>query len=316
MRFDIIKRFRKNQSDPAATGAYQDYAQYPLRSYPKKGRLRLHILLFVATIFSTWLVGLGNGVIDAFWYSGGIMTILLFHEMGHYLMAKRYGIQATLPYFIPLPLPPFGTMGAVIKMGGSIPNRRALFDVGAAGPFAGLLIIIPAIIAGLNMSQIVVLEELDVGSISLGDSLLFRFLAHLVFGSLQEGQDILLHPLAFAGWTGLLITAINLLPVGQLDGGHILYALFHRKSRIVAWVMYAAFLFICLFYYFGWFLLLVLLAIFRKHPPTANDWLPLDIKRQVLGALALILFVLAVTPVPFGFGKGLIPMIINGVGPR
>lgn len=281
--------------------------------YPKRSRLRLHVLLFLLTIGSTFLVGLGNGIADAIWYSGGLMTILLFHEMGHYLTARRYRIDASLPYFIPLPLPPFGTMGAVIKMGGTIPNRRALFDVGAAGPFAGLVVILPAILAGLSMSQVVRLDELDVGSISLGDSLLFRLLAYLVFGPLADGQDILLHPLAFAGWVGLLITAINLLPVGQLDGGHILYALFHKHSRQVARIVYAFFVGICLFFYFGWFLLLILLAIFRNHPPTANDTLPLDPGRRFLGLLALVLFVLALTPVPFGFGEGLIPMVIKGI---
>ncbi|HDQ45745.1 MAG TPA: site-2 protease family protein [bacterium] len=279
---------------------------------PKK-RFRLHLVLFLLTAGTTYLVGLGNGPVGALWYSGGLMAILICHEAGHYLAARRHGIRASLPYFIPLPLPPFGTMGAVIKMDSRIPHRRALLDVGAAGPFAGLAVILPVIYFGLRMSEIVHLETLDETGIVLGDSLLFRFLSRVTLGPLEKGQDILLHPLAFAGWVGLLITAINLLPVGQLDGGHILYALFHRHGKPVAGIVYGFFIVICLFFYFGWFLMLVLVAIFRKHPPTLADEIPLDPGRKWAGALALSLFVLSLTPVPFGVGEGLVPMILKGV---
>lgn len=277
----------------------------------QKNRNSLHVLLFLLTIYTTYRVGLVDDTAGALWYSGGLMSILLFHETGHYLAAKYHRVSASLPYFIPMPLPPFGTMGAVIKMDGHIPNRRALMDVGVAGPFAGLAVAIPTIFFGLRFSQIIPLEKTAGNTISLGDSMLFSILTRLSLGPLPDGQDILLHPLAYAGWVGLLITAINLLPVGQLDGGHILYALFHRKSRYVAWILYGIFLYVCLFHYFGWFLLLVLLAIFRKHPPTMADSIPLDPKRKIAGVLALILFVLAFTPVPFGFGEGLIPLILK-----
>lgn len=278
--------------------------------FPKrKSRNWLHVLLLILTLGTTYWVGLSNGPAGALWYSGGLMSILLCHEAGHYFAARRHRVSASLPYFIPMPLPPFGTMGAIIKMDGYIPNRRALMDVGAAGPFAGLVVAIPVIFFGLKFSQVIPLKEAGENTLSLGDSMLFSLLARLSLGPLPEGQDILLHPLAFAGWVGLLITAINLLPVGQLDGGHILYALFHRKSRFAAWILYGIFLYVCLFHYFGWFLLLVLLAIFRKHPPTLQDSMPLDPKRKMAGALALILFVLAFTPVPFGFGEGLIPLL-------
>ncbi|NQT27616.1 site-2 protease family protein [candidate division KSB1 bacterium] len=284
---------------------------------PRKNRVSLHLLLFLLTILTTYWIGSVNGSIGALWYSGGLMSILLFHEAGHYFAARRHRVSTSLPYFIPMPLPPFGTMGAVIKMDGHIPNRRALMDIGAAGPFAGLVVAIPAIFFGLKLSQIIPLEKAGESTISLGDSLLFSLLTRFSLGAIPEGQDILLHPLAFAGWVGLLITAINLLPVGQLDGGHILYALFNRKSRFVAWILYGVFLYVCLFHYFGWFLLLVLLAIFRKHPPTMQDSIPLDPIRKIAGVLALILFVLAFTPVPFGFGEGLIPLLqklITGQG--
>jgi membrane-associated protease RseP (regulator of RpoE activity) len=278
-------------------------------------RVWIHILLFVLTIFSTYFVGLGDGPIGALWYSLGLIIILLSHEMGHYLLAKKHGVPATLPYFIPVPLPPFGTMGAVIKMEGRIPNRRALFDVGVAGPLAGLVMIIPAIIIGIKNSQIVEIASLEAGTITLGDSLLFKLLAYLAVGSLPEGQDILLHPLAYAGWVGLLVTALNLLPIGQLDGGHITYALFWKKSKVISRIFYGIFLIICLFFYAGWLLLVIVLSIFHRHPPTLNDTVPLDKKRQVLGILTLIVFVLAFTPVPFGFAGGLIPMIIKAIQP-
>ena len=158
------------------------------------------------------------------------------------------------------------------------------------------------------------MASLGEGTISLGDSLLFSLLARISVGSIPPGQDLLLHPLAFAGWVGLLVTALNLLPIGQLDGGHIMYALFWKKSRFVSKVFYILFLLICLFFYFGWFLLVVVLAIFRNHPPTMYDELPLDPRRRAVGAFALLIFVLSFTPVPFGFIEGLIPMLIKGFG--
>lgn len=277
----------------------------------KKKKIWLHLLLFVLTILSTYFVGLGGGPIGALWYSCGIITILLTHEMGHYFMARKHGISATLPYFIPFPLSIFGTMGAVIKMEKHVPDRRALFDVGVAGPLAGIAIIIPAIFIGIRLSHVVEISSLGEESITLGDSLLFSFLAHLSIGSLPPGQDVVLHPLAFAGWVGLLVTAINLLPIGQLDGGHIIYALFWKRSRTISKLFHWFFLFICLFYFFGWFLLVVLLTIIRKHPPTLNDSLPLDRKRKVIGILTLILFFLAFTPVPFDLGGGLLSMLFE-----
>jgi membrane-associated protease RseP (regulator of RpoE activity) len=278
-------------------------------------RLWLHILLFVLTCITTFFMGMSDGLLGAFAYSGGIMTILLTHELGHYLMARKYGVPVTLPYFVPMPLPPFGTMGAVIKMGGRMPDRRALFDIGVAGPFAGFVMILPAIVIGLKLSRIQETAALGDTAISLGDSLLFTFLARIVVGPLPPGQDIVLHPLAFAGWVGLLVTALNLLPIGQLDGGHIMYAIFWKKSKFISILFYIVLLAICLFFYFGWFLLVVILALIRKHPPTLNDPLPLGRKRTVAGIFAVLLFILVFTPVPFGFGEGLIPMILKGFHP-
>ncbi len=281
----------------------------------RRHRTWVHVLLFLLTCVSTFFVASGEGWIRALMYSGGLMLILLFHEMGHYLTAKKNGVEATLPYFIPLPLPPFGTMGAVIKMGGRIPNRRALFDVGAAGPLAGLVVLVPVIILGLKLSKIVDTASLGKDTVSLGDSLLFSLLSQLTRGHLPPGKDLLLHPLAFAGWAGLFVTALNLLPVGQLDGGHIVYALFRGKSRWVYAAFYGLFVVICLFFYFAWFLMAVILFLIRKHPPTLDDDLPLDVKRKALGLFVLLVFALSFTPVPFGFGEGLIPMLIKELHP-
>lgn len=278
---------------------------------PRKRNVWVHVVLFILTVFSTFFVALGDGPIGALWYSSGLILILLTHEMGHYLMARKHGVPATLPYFIPFPYSIFGTLGAVIKMEGRIPDRRALFDVGVAGPLAGVVMVIPAILVGLRLSHVVEISTLGEGTITLGNSLLFSLLSHVSIGPLPSGQDVVLHPLAFAGWVGLLVTALNLLPIGQLDGGHITYALFWKRSKLLSTIFYAVFLFICLFYWFGWFLFAILLAIIRRHPPTMNDSIPLDRKRRVIGILALILFVLSFTPVPFGFGDGLIPLLIK-----
>lgn len=285
----------------------------PRNAYPvfRKHKLWVHGLLFILTCLTTFFVASGEGWVRALMYSGGLMLILLSHELGHFFTAKKNGVEATLPYFIPVPLPPFGTMGAVIKMGGRIRDRRALFDVGAAGPLAGLAIIIPVIIIGLKLSRVMDTATMGKDTISLGDSLLFFFLSRLIVGPLPAGKDLLLHPLAFAGWAGLLVTALNLLPVGQLDGGHIVYALFRRKSKWISALFYAVLIGICLFLYFGWFLMAVILFLIRKHPPTIQDDLPLDGKRRMLGAFMLIVFILSFTPVPFGFGEGLIPMLVK-----
>lgn len=277
----------------------------------RKHKTWVHVLLFFLTCLSTFFVASGEGWLRAFMYSGGLILILLSHEMGHYLTARKNGVEATLPYFIPLPLPPFGTMGAVIKMSGRIPNRKALFDVGAFGPLAGLIVLIPVIVVGLKLSKIVETASLTKDAISLGDSILFSLLSRLIQGPLPPGKDLLLHPLAFAGWTGLFVTALNLLPVGQLDGGHIVYALFRGKSRWISSAFYGLFVVICLFFYFAWFLMAVILFLIRKHPPTYDDDLPLDGKRKILGVFMLIVFALSFTPVPFGFGEGLIPMVIK-----
>ncbi|MDI6761117.1 MAG: site-2 protease family protein [Candidatus Brocadiaceae bacterium] len=256
-------------------------------------RHKVNIILFITTAYTTYYV---NGP----WYSGAIMAILLSHEMGHFVMCKKYKVESTLPFFIPVPFPPFGTFGAVIKMRGFIPNKRALFDIGAAGPLAGLVFALPAVIIGLSLSEVRAVTETDaVHYLGLGEPLLFMFLAKIVVGNVPEGLDIFLHPIAFAGWAGLFVTALNLLPIGQLDGGHIIYALLGRKSEIVYRIGILAFCAIALFYYPGWMLFAMLLLIFGfHHPAPMDEHTGLNLPRKLLGIFMLILFIVCFTPVP------------------
>jgi len=185
-------------------------------------RYNIHIILFILTVASTWFVG-GPA------YSFSIILILLGHEMGHYLMSRRYGIKATLPFFLPLPLPPFGTFGAVIRMESTVSSRRALFDTGIAGPLTSLILSIPAIVIGLKLSKVIPVSHIKAEMIPLGDPFLFKLLQRLVIGEISEGYEILLDPIGFAGWVGLFVTSLNLLPIGQLDGGHIAYGLLEEE---------------------------------------------------------------------------------------
>lgn len=276
------------------------------RPQPKRRTRRylLPLALFIATYASTvWagMVFVGGDLRRGVIYGTAIMAILLFHEMGHFLQALRHHVPASLPYFIPVPFFPFGTMGAIISMHGHKADRRALFDIGVSGPLAGLVLAIPAVVVGLNLSTI---EPLHPGQIQFGDPLLIQWIELLIFGPLPPNWVIIAHPLAFAGWVGLFVTGLNLLPVGQLDGGHVAYALFGKwahKIAIALMVLFAAFM--LLFQYWGWTVWLVLmLLIGPKHPPTANDRVPLGWKRRALGWAALLFVLVGFTPTPIVLG--------------
>jgi membrane-associated protease RseP (regulator of RpoE activity) len=272
-------------------------------------RTWIHIVLFILTVASTLYVGgaqqsvtgkFSFSVNDGLSYSIPIILILLGHEMGHYFMSRRYGIKATLPFFLPFPLPPFGTLGAVIRMEGTITSRKSLFDTGVAGPFMSLLLSIPAIAIGLRLSEIIPTSQVKEGAIRLADPLLFSMIQRLVMGEVPQNHDVLLHPIGYAGWVGLFVTALNLLPVGQLDGGHIAYALFGRKSRIIFFVAIAVMAYITLFHNPGWLLLLILFILFGfRHPAPLDDQTPLDGKRKLMGGIAFLFFFLSFTPSPF-----------------
>lgn len=214
-------------------------------------------------------------------------------------MCRKYHVAATMPYFLPLPFPPFGTFGAVIKMKGHIPDKRALFDIGATGPIMGLVFAIPAIIIGLILSDVRPVPSDTSQYLGLGEPILFSCISKLVVGQLPDGMDIYLHPVAFAGWAGLFVTALNLLPIGQLDGGHILYALLGKKSSIVYRIGIFVFCAIAILLYPGWMVFAILLLIFGfKHPAPIDEAIRLDRKRRILGVILFIIFLISFTPVP------------------
>lgn len=256
----------------------------------------LAIILFLATCASTYSVG-------GLAYAVPMMGILLCHEFGHYIQARRYHVPASLPYFIPMPISPLGTMGAVIGMRGHMGNRKALFDIGISGPLAGLVPTLICCVIGLSWSSVgEIPENLSRGSVLMfGEPLLFKGLEYFYFGPLTEGQTVFVHPLAFAGWVGVFLTALNLIPIGQLDGGHVLYALLRDKAHAVAWfLLIAAFVGVIVAQHYEWTLMLFLLVMMGpSHPPTANDDMSLGRGRIILGWLTLAFVIIGFTPTPF-----------------
>lgn len=257
------------------------------------GRWRLSAALFTATCLSTCLVG-------GWQYSAAVMFILLCHELGHYIQARRHGVLVSLPYFLPMPFSPLGTLGAVIAMGGRMKDRRALFDIGITGPLAGLAPTLVCVVVGLQWSQVDVSQA---GGLQFGEPLLFQFIGWLTFGPIPPGHSIYIHPLAIAGWVGVLITALNLLPIGQLDGGHVLYAIAGRRAnRVGRLLLLAAWGAVIVLGYWVWTLMLVLLVVMGpRHPPTLCDDLPLGWGRTILGWLTLAFVLIGFTPQPFVF---------------
>jgi len=212
-------------------------------------------------------------------------------------MSRKHGVSVSLPYFIPAPSF-IGTFGAVIKMRSPFLDRRALLDIGIAGPFAGLAVTVPILYAGLTLSSTVPLPA-EAG-IPLGNCLLFSFLAWAAVGPLPDQGSLVLHPMAFSGWIGLLVTSLNLLPAGQLDGGHVAYALFGERQKTLAVWTVALLVLIGIPGWTGWlFWAALLLIIGLPHPPVVHADVPLDGKRKVLGWLAYVTFVATFMPVPF-----------------
>ena len=270
-------------------------------------RYTIQIILFILTVASTWLT----------WgplYSVPIMLILLGHEMAHYFMSRRSGMRATLPFFLPLPfISPFGTLGAVIRMGGTIPSRRALFDTGVAGPLISFFLSVPAAAIGLKLSKLIPASQIKGEMIRLADPLLFSLIQYLFMRDVPSHYEVVLHPIAYAGWVGLFVTALNLLPIGQLDGGHVAYALFGRNSRKISVIVVAVVAFIFIYYSFAWFLVLILMILFGfKHPTPLDDQTPLDMKRKLLGGFAFLILVLSFTLAPFPEIPSLIDLVNKG----
>lgn len=265
-------------------------------------RWGLPALLFALTCLTTWQVG--NTWSESGWlYAFGIMTILLFHEFGHFFQARRHGVPASPPHFIPMPWPlsPLGTMGAIIGMKSRIPNSKALYDIAITGPLAGL---VPTLIFGTVGIKLSSFGGFVTRPPWLsGKPMLFTALESLLLGGDLPGLAISYHPLAVAAWTGLFITALNLIPIGQLDGGHILYTLIRKKAHLVSisLVILAALAIYSNFRaYWPWCLMLFLLVLMGvRHPPTENDKAPLGAGRVVLGWITLAFVLVGFTPSPF-----------------
>jgi membrane-associated protease RseP (regulator of RpoE activity) len=284
-----------------------------VRPVRPRRKWRLPLLLFVATCLSTlWTGGVNADMGEGWWagllmglrYALPVMTILVCHEMGHFIQAYRYGVYASLPYFIPLPWPvsPLGTLGAVIAMEPRVGHRRALFDIGITGPLAGLVPTLVFLVIGLQHSKFVVPTEQSLHGMWFGAPLLFQFLAHWILGPAPQGYALDMDLMAFAGWVGLLVTSLNLIPIGQLDGGHILYALLRKKAHKVASLLLFGALFLVIWKwesYKSWTLMIFLLLLMGPiHPPTADDEEPLGFGRYILGWLTLAFIVIGFTPTP------------------
>lgn len=268
----------------------------------------LHIILFIVTFLTTLTAGaLQKGlnifresgrIIEGLPFAGTLMTILLCHELSHYITSKKHHTKATLPYFIPAPSI-IGTFGAFIKMKSPIITRKALIDIGASGPIAGFVVSVIACIVGLSMSEVVSLSNAK-GALGLGDSILFSFLSRVILGIAPDNHDILLHPVAFAGWIGLFVTSLNLIPVGQLDGGHIAFAVLGERHRYISIALVIILAILGIFYWEGWALWAVLMLILGvKHPPVLYWEVPLDSKRRFIGILTFIIFIITFIPSPF-----------------
>ena len=268
----------------------------------------LNLFLFLATCATTLFAGSIHAGVDPIAdplqiyrgipFSATLMMIFLLHEGGHYYFSFKRNVVTTYPYFVPFPSI-FGTLGAVIATRSPILNRRALFDIGASGPLCGFAISMVAGIAGLLLSPVVP-ETGGKGGISFGFSLLLGAMTRVVKGDVAEGYVVLAHPVLLAAWIGFFVTALNLLPVGQLDGGHVLYALIGRRQSIAAHVVFVTLIGMGVFLWPGWFVWAgVVLFVKLKHPPPVDDRHSIDRRRKIIGYALMLLLILIFPPVPF-----------------
>lgn len=300
-------------------------------------RIWLNIILFIATLFSTFFVGitwsLSFKYADVFSQSPQIdlnvkifedpqiislsivyaivlIGILLGHELGHFLACQYYKIDATLPYFIPAPTL-IGTLGAFIKIKSPITRKQQLFDIGIAGPLVGFILSVPTLIYGLSLSRAVPAIPRE-ESLIFGEPLILKIIGSMIFKNIPPDFDVILHPVAFAGWVGIFVTALNLFPIGQLDGGHISYALLGPKSRNLAKLFLGIFIFMGIFFWIGWFIwVFIIFLMGLRHPRVVDEETPLSPRRKFLGFVIFIIFILSFIPDPIkGYnGSNLIDLI-------
>lgn len=278
----------------------------------------LPIGLFIVTIFTTlWAgayqtyTGTTRGPLDflldspeALWrgipFAATLLSILVTHEFGHYLLSRFHRVPASLPLFIPGPPHFIGTFGAIIRMRAPIMNRRALFDIGVAGPLAGFAVALVALVIGLNLSTVV--DRTSTYGLQLGEPLLLQFVSWIIIGSLPPQADVLLHPIAFAAWFGLFVTSLNLIPIGQLDGGHVAYALWGPRQRTMAFAIVPVLIVLGFVGWPGWFVWAFMSGLWGLgHPPVRNPELSLGTGRILVGWFAFFVFVVTFAPIPFSF---------------
>jgi membrane-associated protease RseP (regulator of RpoE activity) len=261
-----------------------------------KSKYHINIILFLVTIATTFFAGyyfIGNGLLDGIAFSVAIMAIIGTHETAHYLAARKYGVKATLPYFIPAPTF-IGTFGAVINVKSPIPTKNALFDLGASGPLAGFIVTIPVLIIGIYLSTV---EPLKTGSVIFNPPLIMSIIAYFTTPTVPGGYMLNIHPLAFAGWVGVVVTMLNLMPVAFLDGGHISRSLFkkniHKTISLIGVLITIA---------LGWIPMALLMAFImilsREHPGALDNITKLSRNRKILTMVLIIVFILCLAPAP------------------
>jgi len=293
----LLRRRRRNAVLVALPEVFADH----------KPAVLVNLILAMATFFSTLWVGAagdptftGSEIWKGLPFALSIMTILGAHELGHYFAARRHNVPVSLPYFIPMPFSIIGTMGAFIQLKSPVKNKRVLFDVGAAGPIAGMVFAVPILIYGLATSSVGVVPHGEY--LQEGNSLLYLALKYLVHGRLLPagGIDVSLNQYAWAGWVGMLVTGLNLMPLGQLDGGHVAYVLFGHRARLLFWPMIAILLALALVTgsttWAIWAALLFFLG--RRHAMPLDDISELDGRRKRAARLMLVLFILVFVPIP------------------
>ncbi len=288
------------------------------------GRLWLHVMLFLLTAWSVlvsgavWFAGIPEELAELPWFlvpvtpaalapavpfAACLLAILLAHEFGHYLACRRYGVHSTLPFFLPAPLLMFGTFGAVIRIKGPIPHRRALFDIAAAGPLAGFAVTVPVLLFGAG-SGVAIPDSVPGGAISFGNSLLTRAVLEPLYGT----ADVALDPVFFAGWFGLFLTALNLFPVGQLDGGHVAYAFSVRLHRLLSWttiVLLGGWILFTTWtdrtpsVYNLWFVVLLIMR--SRHPRLIREGGAPGTGRRMAALALLVIFLVSFLPTPLTY---------------
>lgn len=282
---------------------------------PSRPNYHTHVLLLVMTVVTTVVTGmLIEGLhpikdIHQFYrgfpYAGTLMAILLAHEMGHYLTARYFGMDVSLPYLIPAPPPLFlfGTLGAFIRMKSPAQHRRALLYVAAAGPIAGFCVALPAVIYSCATSSVAPVQPAEAG-IYFADPLLVQFLGWLVHGPVPSGFALHINSVGVAAWFGLLVTMLNLIPMGQLDGGHIMYALLGARARHVSHAVIVVLVAMGFYFFPGWFIWAVIGGLTSLRQPTIIDQhLPLGRRSRTIAAIALVIFILCFMPEPLSLAE-------------